>query len=75
MVQRLLNEGQKVRRVQACQDILKQLKNGLNLLKRFVIGDESRILEYDPLTKWQSLQWKSILSQRSKKRKCSLQPR
>ena len=34
MVPRLLNEGQKERRVQVCQDILEQLKTEPNLLKK-----------------------------------------
>ena len=65
--QRLLNEGQKERRVQVCQDILEQLKTEANLLKRVVTGDESWIFEYNPFTKWQSLEWKSALSPRPKK--------
>ena len=67
MVPRLLNEGQKERRVQVCQDILRQLKTEPNLLKRVVTGDESWIFKYDPLTKRQSLEWKSALSPRPKK--------
>ena len=47
--QRLLNEGQKQRRVQVCKDILEQLETEPNLLKRVVAGDESMIFEYDPL--------------------------
>ena len=43
MVPRLLNEGQKERRVQVCQDILEQLETEPNLLKRVVTGDESWI--------------------------------
>ena len=71
MVPRLLNEGQKERRVQVCQDILEQLETEPNLLKRFVTGDESWIFEYDPLTKRQSLEWKSALSPRPNWRGCS----
>ena len=41
MVRRLLNEEQKKRRVQVCQDILEQLKTEPYLLKRVVTGDES----------------------------------
>ena len=67
MVSRLLYEGQKERCVQVCQDILEQLETEPNLLKRVVTGDESWIFEYDPLTKWQSREWKSALSPRSKK--------
>ena len=40
MVPRLLNAGQKERRVQVRQDILEQLKTEPNLLKRVVTGDE-----------------------------------
>ena len=67
MVPRLLNEGQKERRVQVCQDILEKLETEPNLLKRGVTGVESRIFKYDPLTKRQSLEWKSALSPRPKK--------
>ena len=67
MVPRLLNEGQKERRVQVCQDILEQLETEPNLVKRVVTGDELWIFEYDPVTKRQSLEWKSALSPRPKK--------
>ena len=53
-----------VENVQVCQDILEQLKIEPNLLKRVVTGDKSWIFEYDPLTKRQSLEWKSALSSR-----------
>ena len=69
MVPRFLNEGQKQRRVQVCQDILERFETELNLLKRVVTGDESWIFEYDPLTKRQGLEWKSALSPRPKKEK------
>ena len=67
MLPRLLNEGQKERHVQVCLDILEQLKTEPNLLKRVVTGDESWIFKYNPLTKRQSLEWKSALSPRPKK--------
>ena len=67
MVLRLLNEGQKERRVQVCQDILEQLETEPNLLKRVVTDDESWIFEYDPLTNRQNLEWKSALSPSPKK--------
>ena len=67
MVPRLLNEGQKERHVQVCQDILEQLETEPNLLKRVVTGDKSWIFEYDSLTKRQSLERKSALSPRPKK--------
>ena len=67
MVPRLLNEGQKEWRVQVCKDILEKLETKPNLLKRVVAGSESIIFEYDPLSKRQSLEWKSVLSPRPKK--------
>ena len=41
MVLRLLNKGQKERRVQVCQDILEQPETEPNLLKRVVTDNES----------------------------------
>ena len=67
MVPRLVNEGQKERRVQVCQDILEQLKTEPNLLKSVVTGNESWRFGYDPLTKRQSLEWNSALLPRPKK--------
>ena len=67
MIPKLLNDGQKENRVQVCQDILKQLEITPDLLNRVVTGDESWIFECDPLTKRQSLEWKSASSPRPKK--------
>ena len=67
MVPRLLNERQKERRVQVCQDIFEQLETEPNLLKRVITGDESWMFEYDPFTERQSLEWKNALSPRPKK--------
>ena len=66
-VSRLLNEGQKERRVQVCQDILELLETKTNLLKKVATGNKSWIFEYDPLTKRKSLEWKNALSPRPKK--------
>ena len=71
MTPRLLSEEQNERRVQVCQDILEQLETEPNLLKRVVTGDESWIFEYNPLTKQQSLEWKSAFHQDPNKRGCS----
>ena len=51
MVPRLMNEGEKERRVQVYQDILELLETEPILLKRVVTGDESWVFEYDPLSK------------------------
>ena len=69
MVPRLLNDGQKEHCVQVCQDIPKQLETEPDLLSRVATGDESWIFDYNPLTKWQSLKWKSALSPSPKKAK------
>ena len=71
MVPRLLNEGQKERRVQVCEDILEQLETEPNLLKRVVTGDESWIFEYDPLTKRRALNGRTHSHQDPKRRGCS----
>ena len=67
LVPRLLNKGLKERLVQVCQDIIEQLETKPNWLKIVVSGYESWIFEYDPLTKRQSLEWKSALSPTPKK--------
>ena len=71
MVLSLVNEEQKERCVQVCKDILELLETEPNLLKRVVTGNESWIFEYDPLTKQQSLKWKSARHQDPKRRGCS----
>ena len=67
MVPRLLNDDQKERRMQMCQDIIKRLQNEPNLLPRVITGDETWIFEYDLKTKCQSSPWKSLTSPRPKK--------
>ena len=71
MVSRLLNEGQKERRVQVCQDILELVETKLNLLKRVVTGNKTWIFEYDPLTKWQSFELRAHCHQDPERRGCS----
>ncbi|KAK8375113.1 hypothetical protein O3P69_011329 [Scylla paramamosain] len=48
MVPRLLNDDQKGRRMQVCQDILERLETEPDLLRRVITGDESWVFEYDP---------------------------
>ena len=67
MVPKLLDDDQKERRVEVCQDILEHLQTEPDLLQRVITGDESWIFEYDPETKRQSLQWKCPSSPRPKK--------
>ena len=67
MVPRLLNDDQKERRMQVCQDIIERLQTEPDLLRRIITGDETRIFEYDQETKRQSCQWKSPTSPRPQK--------
>ena len=61
MVLKFLDDDQKERHVEVCQDILEHLQTEPDLLQRVITGDESWIFEYDPETKCQSLQWKCLL--------------
>ena len=67
MVPKLLNNDQKQRRVEVCEDILQRVETEPDLLERVITGDESWIFEFDPETKRQSLQWKCPGSPRPKK--------
>ena len=67
MVPRLLDDDQKERHLQVCQDIIERLQTEPDLLRKVISGDETRIFEYDPETKRQRCQWKSPTSPRPKK--------
>ena len=71
MVPKLLSDEQKDRRLVVCEDVLQHLEEDPEMLKRVMTGDESRIFQYDPETKRQSLQWKCPGSPRPKKTKMS----
>ena len=67
MVPKLLNDDQKMRRMQVCQDILENFDSNPDVLKKVITGDETWVFEYDPETKRQSLHWKIPQSSRIKK--------
>ena len=67
MVPWLLNDDQKERRLQVCQDIIERLQTEPDLPRRVITGDETWNFEYDPETKRQRCQWKSPTSPRPKK--------
>ena len=71
MVPKLLSNDQKDQRLVVCEDILQNLEEDPEMLKRVITGDESWIFQYDPETKRQSLQWKCPGSPRPKKAKMS----
>ena len=63
-----------IRRSTACRCVRissSVLKMEPDLLHRVITGDETWILEYNPETKCQSTQWKSLMSSRPKKAKHS----
>ena len=60
MVPRLLTEEQKAQRLNACRDILQQIEADEKLLENVITEDESWVFQYDPETKQQSRQWKSV---------------
>ena len=47
MVPKLLDNAQKERHMEACQDILEHLQTEPDLLQRVITGDESWIFEYE----------------------------
>ena len=50
---RLLDDDQKERHLQVCQDIIERLHTEPDLLRKVISSDETRIFEYDPETKRQ----------------------
>ena len=56
----LLDNDQKERRMQVCQDIIKYLQTELDLLRRVIIREETLILKYDPVTKRQAEESKTL---------------
>jgi len=64
MVPKELTEEQKQRRVTICQDLSERQDD---ILGHVITGDETCVYQYDPETKWQSVQWKTANSPRPKK--------
>ena len=67
MVPRLMTEEQKAQQLNACRDILQQMEADEKLLENFITGGKSCVFQYDPETKRQSRQWKSVSVPRPKK--------
>jgi len=66
-VPRILTADQKQQRVNVCTVLRQLASNDENFLSRVITGDDSRVYGYDPETKQQSSQWKSLTSPRPKK--------
>jgi hypothetical protein len=56
LVPKNLSNEQKVNRRNICLDLLENIENE-NFFEHVITGDESWIIEYDPKTKQQSLEW------------------
>ena len=54
MVPRLLNDDQKERHMQVCQDIIERFHIQPDLFCRVITGDQTRIFKYDPEMNQQS---------------------
>ena len=66
-VPKLLNFDQKTRRMTIAQEMLNDVNDDPDLLKKVITGDESWVYGYDVETKAQSSQWKHTESPRPKK--------
>ncbi len=66
-VPKLLNFDQKERRMSIAQELLNDVNDDPDLLKRVITGDESWVYGYDIETKAQSSQWKTPEEPRPKK--------
>ena len=66
-VPKLLNFDQKTRRMTIAQEMLNDVNDHPDLLKKVITGEESCIYGYDVETKAQSSQWKHTESPRQKK--------
>jgi hypothetical protein len=66
-----LSEDQKLHREGMCQNVLKKVEEDPDFLNSVVTCDETWLLQYDPETKRQSVQWKTTHSLRPKKARMS----
>ncbi|XP_046975163.1 protein GVQW3-like [Vanessa cardui] len=66
-VPKLLNFKQKQRRISIAQELLNDVNNDPDLLKRVITGDETWVYGYDVETKAQSSEWKRPDEPRPKK--------
>ena len=67
MVPKILLEDQKQNQVKFCKDMLEKIKDDPDIFRQIITGDETWVLQYDPETKRQSMQWKTAESPRTKK--------
>ena len=66
-----LSVEQKANRLEMCQDLLGRLEIEPDFINKVIVGDESRVFEYDPETQRQSAEWHTKSSHRPKKARMS----
>jgi len=71
MVPRNLTEQQQDARLSICADLQEQVAADPELMDRVITGDKSWFFQYDPETKFKSLEWRSKGSPRPKKARMS----
>jgi len=62
-----LSVEQKANRLEICQDLLGRLEIEPDFLDKVITGDETWEFDYDPETKWQSVEWHTQSSPRPMK--------
>jgi hypothetical protein len=62
MVPKNLSEDQKLKGEEMCQNVLEKIEEDPDFLNSVVTCDETWLLQYDPETKRQSMQWKTTHS-------------
>jgi len=67
LVPKNLSVEQKVNRLEICQNLLGRLEIEVDFLDKVTTADESWVFDYDPKTKWQSVEWHTKSSPRLKK--------
>ena len=70
MVSKLISDDEKTRCVDLSRDVLERLEGYPELLNDVTTGDTTWVIQHDPETKRQSLQWKTAGSTRQKKAAC-----
>jgi hypothetical protein len=71
MVPKNVTQEQKGNRKNICSDIMERITEQLDMLENVIICDVTRIFQYDPETKRQSMHWKTPTSPRMKKARMS----
>ena len=66
-VPKILLEDEKQNQVKFCEGILEKIKDDPDIFWQIITRDETRVFQYNPETKRQSMQWKTVESPRPKK--------